>query len=182
MQFNRLGATAALVSYLRGVSLDFKKVLDQATYAATIGQVVEGVVRRACAPLLQAGAVDLECGQQLIEVYDILLGLEGLFPCNSYDQESESDSGAGLVQSQKSPYGREANSASTCVYSWETLRALHIFLGCNTEQITEKLSLRAFSSLTAPQLSRLVRASFDNTPKRKNLLDKIAKDTRHLES
>lgn len=68
---------------------------------------------------------------------------------------------------------RKGNENAAPCANWRKFCALTDLLDCNLNDVADKLSRREFVDFTAKEMIALIKALFENTPRRKSLIQSI---------
>eukprot|EP01041_Mallomonas_annulata_P000737 gene737-1415_t len=150
---NNEDAAAVVVRHFDRLRGQWQEVLQESVYERIVGYLVECVLRASMQPLMQADCISEDAGTQIAKVMRVLQGIR-----------------TALVRS-------EDDVIATVAGSWLKFLALQQLLEFSLTEISEALQRRKFSSFTAIELNGLIKALFDESPRRQNILTAIMQMT-----
>mmetsp|Transcript_21014 Transcript_21014/g.30337 ORF Transcript_21014/g.30337 Transcript_21014/m.30337 type:complete len:765 (+) Transcript_21014:80-2374(+) len=143
-------AAAVLVKHMGRLKGQWQSVLQESVYNRLVGFLLEVVLRRAMRPVLEAKYISESTATDVSRVFKIIQKSRSVF----------SDA-------------RDDESLLTLVGSWGKFCALSDLLEFSLSEIAEWLPRRKFSSFTGNEMASLVRALFEDSARRQNILSSI---------
>jgi hypothetical protein len=147
--YNNDEAAIVVVRHFDRLRGQWQEILQEPVYDRILGYLIEGVVRKIMEPALQADCISVSAASQIAKLMKTLQDMRAVMRVTDDD------------------------SISVVVGSWMKFLALQQLLEYNLTDIAEALQKRKFSSFTANELSNLVKALFEESPRRLNMLSAI---------
>lgn len=164
--FNNEESAAMVVKHLERISAQWKGVLQQSVYERVVGHLIEHALRAIMKPILGADCISETSGAEISRVMKVTLGVSKVF------SESGPVVGASKASASKVIAAAELKCQQVCA-SWKKFGALADLLEYSLSEIADQLPLRKFSSFTGQEMCRLIKALFEDTPRRQTILNSI---------
>lgn len=151
---NNESRAGMLLAQLDRLSTQWMGVLQDDVYGRVIGVLVERVLQDAMKPVLAADCITVSSANDISRIFKIIQQCRTLLPVVP-DEQGSSEAYHRLVP------------------VWEKFAALTDILEYNLNDIADGLSRKRFASFTASEMIKLIKALFEDTPRRQSLLVSI---------
>lgn len=160
------------------LSQQWQSVLQETAYIRLIGFLLESTIALLMAPLMQnCDCISENAGSDIARIYRVVQKSACLTIGAASDVDLTSSSASSLSSSLPSSAASSADDISSLLNricpSWRKFLALTDLLEYSLSEIAEQLPRRKFASFTGSELSALIRALFDDSPRRQSVLDAI---------
>ena len=155
-----------LMLFVNRLSEAWRSILAESVHHTLLGHVVESIVCSNVELMVAADTIDMQCGTDIQAVFCLYRDhFPLLFSANNFASSNNNVS----ANSSSISYGIELH-----VKSWRRMVAMNTFLECSLTEIAELLPLRTFSTFTVSEMVSLVMAVFEETSKRRAVLESIS--------
>lgn len=144
---------------LERLSAQWLGVLQEGTYSRVLGHLVDGVLREAMAPVLAAECVSEAAGAEISRVFRSLQQVRAVFP--------------GSAELREGDRGTEDDDLQRVCGCWRKFLALTDLLEYSLSDVADWLPRKKFASFTGTEMAGLIRALFEDSPRRQTLLTSI---------
>lgn len=158
-------AMRQIVTIIKQLSAAWKPVLGKSRYLAVMGRIVDSVLRRVLRDVSSLADISEVEGNRLAELVRSLTELEGIFRADSI-REEHGEAGAAATTT--------TSEVALHVPSWFKASYLcDILTGSLVDIEFLYFEAGALVDYAKPELLRLIRALFSDTPKRARLIERI---------
>lgn len=164
--FNNEESAAMVIKHIERVSTQWKGVLQQSVYERVVGHLVEYTLRAIMKPVLTADCISETSGAEISRVMKVTLAVSKVF--SETDQVGSNNKSV----TNKAAAAAEQKCQQVCA-SWKKFGALSDLLEYSLSEIADQLPLRKFSAFTGHEMCRLIKALFEDTPRRQTILNSI---------
>jgi hypothetical protein len=126
-------------------------VLQEQVYAKLMGHLLDGVLKEAMQPILSAECISEAAGAEVSRVFRSLQHARLVFPGND-----SADDGLQRVCG-----------------SWRKFLAITDLLECSLSDVADWLPRKKFAAFTGAEMTALIRALFEDSPRRQTVLASI---------
>eukprot|EP00596_Hydrurales_sp_CCMP1899_P008559 CAMPEP_0119049468 /NCGR_PEP_ID=MMETSP1177-20130426/64842_1 /TAXON_ID=2985 /ORGANISM="Ochromonas sp, Strain CCMP1899" /LENGTH=658 /DNA_ID=CAMNT_0007026749 /DNA_START=596 /DNA_END=2572 /DNA_ORIENTATION=- len=144
-----------VVRHLERLMGQWQGVLQEIVYDRVIGYLLEDVLRAVMRPILETDCVTESAGGDISRVFRTVQRARSVFIINGSDNEA----------------------VCKIVPSWSKFCALTDLLEYSLSEVAEWLPRRKFSSFTGSEMNKLIKALFEDSPRRKGILNSILEMT-----
>jgi hypothetical protein len=143
---------------LERLSAQWLGVLQEAAYARLLGHLLDCVLREAMAPVLAAECIAESAGAEVSRVFRSLQQVRAIFPSSGDGRERDRDGDEALQR--------------VCG-SWRKFVALADLLEFSLSDVADWLPRKKFAPFTGSEMAALIRALFEDSPRRQTVLASI---------
>jgi hypothetical protein len=137
--------------HLERLSAQWLGVLQDCVYARVMGHLLEVALKEAMLPVVTSECIAEAAGAEISRVYRSLQQIRLIFPTEGKDDEA----------------------MQRVCGSWRKFQALTDLLEYSLSEVAEWLPRKKFSAFTGNEMSSLLRALFEDTPRRQAVLASI---------
>lgn len=182
-----------VVKHLEQLQGQWHSVLPDNVYERIMGYLIECVIRGAVQPVQEADCIAATACTDIGRVFRILMKSRECLQLESSNSDNDSTGigsalslGFGSLSSLTNALGGSANNASSnnssgnsnptlhaLIPSWNKFCVLTELLDFSISEVTEWLPRKKFTSFTAQELGALIKALFEDSVRRQNILNLI---------
>lgn len=173
--YNDAEGAALLVRHLERLSGQWLGVLQESVYERVIGFLLEGVLRVAMQPVLEADTITEEAGSDISRVFRTIQRSRSIFPNTKefLGSNSLSKNDVFIDVGDDRDFQDSDNDMRKYSASWTKFCALTDLLEYSASEVAEWLPRRKFSSFTGNEMTSLIKALFEDSARRQGILTAI---------
>lgn len=170
---NDLEGASLIIRHLERLSSQWLGVLQETVYERVMGFLVEGILRSAMQPILDADCITEEAGSDISRVFRVIMRAQHLFPSAASSSSSSSSAAYNMDMSGASTEEMDSRGRGTMekhAPSWHKFCSLADLLEMSASEVAEWLPRRKFAAFTGQEMTSLIKALFEDSPRRVLLL------------
>ena len=152
---NDEASAALIVRHLERLRGQWQGVLQDEVYERVVGHLLEGAIRALMHPVMTADRISESAGGDICRLYRVLQRAQNSFAVGSASNDN----------------------MNRAVASWVKFCVLTDLLEYSLSEVAEWLKRRKFVSFTGSEMSTIVRALFDDSTRRQEVLKSILEMT-----
>ena len=162
---NNEESATLVVKHLERISSQWKNILQENVYDNVMGFLLEYVLKTIMQPILDSDCISETGGSEVSRIMKCIQNANRIFN-DSYDIINHNAAVISTVSSQ------EEKIVKVCA-SWKKFLALTDLLEYNLTDIADQLPRRKFNSFTSQEICHLIKALFEETPRRQTVLNSV---------
>jgi hypothetical protein len=173
-------SASLVVRHLERLRGQWQGVLQDVVYERALGYLVEGVLRALMLPVLDADCITESAGGDISRVFRVIQKTRAVFPSAAVVGGAGGGTGSGGSGAGSTGGGwatAEDDGLGKAAASWSKFCALTDLLEYSLSEVAEWLPRRKFAAFTGSEMTGLIKALFEDSPRRQGILKSILEMT-----